>query len=66
MWLGLIKVNFKEVYHWEDIREKVDDAFKNAYFHEFLGLPIESLKFYAVEIVLKSYVPMKQSEYFLV
>jgi hypothetical protein len=37
----------------------LDDELSKVYYEEYLGLPLDSLKFFAVEIVMKSYVAME-------
>lgn len=58
VWLGIAKItNFIN-----DITDKLDDELSKVYYEEYLGLPLDSLKFFAVEIVMKSYVPMEQTQ----
>ncbi|TNV82874.1 hypothetical protein FGO68_gene1637 [Halteria grandinella] len=49
----------------EQFLENEASRLKPYYFEEYMGLPFEKLKFYDVEIILKCFVPMKQTEFLL-
>jgi hypothetical protein len=55
VWLGIAKI----CNYISELNEKVDDELLKVYYEEYLGLPLDSLKFFAVEIVMKSYVAME-------
>ncbi len=57
VWLGIAKITTAI----NEISEKIDDTLTKVYYDEYLGIPLNSLKFFGVEIVMKSYVPMEQT-----
>lgn len=64
IWLGIVRV-ISAIDSYQSIKDGLGSTeinFNKVYHQEYLGLPIENLFYYNVEIVLKSYVPMQQSE----
>jgi len=57
VWLGIAKISS----FINDINEKLDDELAKIYYEEYLGFPLDLLKFFSLEIVMKSYVPMEQT-----
>lgn len=66
VWLGIVKLCSSGPLNVESFLDEVPSNVKSALTQEHLGYQISKLFYYDVDIVISSYLPMKQTEFLMV
>ena len=65
VWAGIVRVTGARNY-LSQVADWIDEDTHQAYYEEYMGLKMDGLVYYSVEVVLKSFVPMDQTSQLMV
>jgi hypothetical protein len=65
VWAGIVRVTGARNY-LSQVADWIDEDTHQAYYEEYMGLKMDGLVDYSVEVVLKSFVPMDQTSQLMV